>query len=298
MPANDGRAVRRAFVLTIATALTAGMALTVSPTVAQPLPAIEQFAVSAGDGFPADAFNGERTALASDALLLTDPKTGLSLKRLSNASGTELLGDVRGDAAVPVFAGRERINKIAVTGAGTITAPFEERSLSLSLVGDDYATVGPILQLTSPSDAAEIHDGYTALGPATERPIDGRTYVLLPEADAAGDNPDGLAAMTMTPDDVYATNLASLGATDQLSHAQQWTVDVGGATADGPWFQLINRNDGTCLTNSAEYPKAGLTDAAVCDTVERRLRRMARCIHRRHRPMATYRVGARVVEGT
>jgi len=269
MPANDGRAVRRAFVLTIATALTAGMALTASPTVAQPLPAIEQFAVSTGDDFPDDAFRGERTALASDTLLLTDPDTGLSFRRLSNASGTDLLGDVHGDPAVPVLRGRDRINKIGVTGAGTITAPFAERSLSLSLADEGSSLTGPTLQLTSPSDAAEVNDGYTTLSDPVQFLEDGKTYVLSPDASVPLGGSDGRAAVTATPGELDSVNLPALGGLDPLAATQQWTTVRHGLSDDGlPQFQMINRDDGTCLSHSAAMPRSGYVGVALCDAAD------------------------------
>ncbi|TQJ30805.1 hypothetical protein [Microbacterium sp. SLBN-146] len=275
MPANVGRAHRRAVVLTAAIALVVSLGVVAQPGAAVSLPAIEEFDVAAGAEFPVDAFSGEREAVASDALLLSDPTSGVVFERVTNAEGTTLTGDVRGDEPQPSLGQRPMIVPSGVTDAGRITAAFVERTLELDLVGQGSSGSGPMLQLASPGDAAGYSAGATTLAAPVDQPVTGETYVISPrDVLEYTTPPSGVAALTNTPtigfNPMQVRGVPDLGNPESQ---QQWTVLGQGEGPEGlPQFQLVNRNDGACLTVGGLDANFTFLETDVCDsTIKRQL---------------------------
>ncbi|WP_417563479.1 RICIN domain-containing protein [Microbacterium sp.] len=247
------------------TAATVGVLLAASPAAtATPTRAIGQFTTAPARAMPTDALGGERSALASDQLLLSDPGTGLYLNRATEDDGTTLDTPANGDEPVPWGPGRDRLTAASVSAAGTITAPFAQRVLSLSLVKGGSSETGPMLQLTSPSDQAEYDNGYTTLAAPVTMPELGQTYLLRTAVILPNVDPNATAGLASTPEYSSATNLSPVDGTSP-SIAQQWTL-VGNGVIDAethhPQFQLVNRSDGTCL--SAQSPDYA-AQLSLCD---------------------------------
>lgn len=234
-------------------------------------PRIEPYEAASPDEFPVDAMNGERNASASDSILLMDPVSGNTFERVTNPDGTALVQSPgsTADAPTPPFGPRGTITPGAVTDAGTITSPFAERAQTLQLANSgapgyepsdpSSSASGPILQLTSPSDAAEYETGYTTLGDPVTKPEVGKTYVFGTVAQLPITAPDGQqSGFTATPSVAYDSSFVLPVNPDSILPAQQWTVLSQDPAADGtPQFQLSNRADGTCLA---------IRDVIIADT--------------------------------
>ncbi|MEV8273368.1 RICIN domain-containing protein [Microbacterium sp. NPDC077184] len=260
------RARRGIFAFATAAAVAVGFAFAAAPSSAAPLLAIEPFDATTTDGdgndFPAEALLGERVAFASDELLLSTTLTDNSYRRVTDDANTGLATLAQPD---PRGSSRELERTVlgARTAAGNLTGPFAERSLLLAateglLDGDGREPVG-ILQLTSTSDVAEPIGTYTTYASPEDGLEPGKTYIIRNHASSG----DVIATSPNAAPPVYA---ASNNGAEKSDLTQQWTAIAHEDVADDAVvFQLVNRADGTCLTQPIPFSNPW---TAVCNDSE------------------------------